>query len=103
MHEFTQKRETIHYHYGAIPTPFQEINQETAGSLGQLANTAKIWRVIAFFCFCVNLLLSLWLLLVIKTPWIHVKIAEITTSGYVQRVAYLNDYVSPNEIQKKTS
>lgn len=100
MHEFIQKRETIQYRYGAIPTPFQEVNQDTAGALGQFISNARIWRMLAFFCFCVNLLLSLWLLVIIKTPWIHVKVAEITNSGYVQRVAYLNEYVSPNEIQK---
>ena len=100
MHEFTQKRETIHYRYGTIATPFQEINQETAGYMGQLIRHARVWRTVAFFCFCANLLLSLWLVAAMKTPWINVKVAEVAGDGYVQRVAYLNEYVSPNEIQK---
>lgn len=100
MHEFTQKRETVQYRYGQISTPFQEVNQETAGAIAQLVSNTKIWRMLAFFCFWLNLLLSLWLVMMIKMPWIHVKVAEVLNSGYVERVAYLNEYVSPNEIQK---
>ena len=100
MHEFTQKRETIQYNYGAIPTPFQELGQETAGHMGQLVDAARVWRMIAFFCFCVNLLLSLWLVAAIKTPWINVKVAQVVGNGYVERVAYLNEYVSSNETPK---
>jgi type IV secretory pathway TrbF-like protein len=100
MHEFTQKRETIHYRYDDFTTPFQEVGQETAGTIGQLVSNTKIWRMIAFFCFWLNLLLSLWLVVLIQTPWIHVKVAEVVGNGYVARVANLNEYVSPNEIQK---
>jgi uncharacterized membrane protein len=100
MHEFTRNRETVHYNYSDIGTPFHEAYQETAGSLGQLVNKTKYWRIFACFCFCVNLLLSLWLLAAIRTPWIQVKVAQMVGNGFVERVAYLNDYVSANEIQK---
>lgn len=90
MHEFTQRRESISYHYGNISTPFQKPNQNSAGYLGVLVRTTKIWRMLSFFCFCINLLLSLWLLTNAYTPWTHVKVAQMLSNGYVERIADLN-------------
>lgn len=90
MHEFTQRRESISYHYSQVETPFQKPGQDSAGYLGNLVNTAKIWRIISFFCFCINLLLSLCLLAEAHQAWTEVKAAQMLSNGYVERVSYLN-------------
>lgn len=94
-------KEAANYESGTTDTPYARAKQEWDNRLGAVKAQSRNWRLIAFVCALVSLLLIVALILVVELRQDRVYVAEVNHGGRVVNIAPLEKQYHPTQAQKE--
>ena len=94
-------KEAANYESGSTDTPYVRARQEWDNRLGAVQAQSRNWRLIAFICALISVLLIVALILVLQLRQDRVYVAEVKHSGRVVNIAPLEKAYHPTQAQKE--
>lgn len=94
-------KEAANYESGTTDTPYARARQEWDERLGTVRAQSRNWRLIAFACAIISILLLVILILVLELRQDRVYVAEVNHGGRVVNIAPLEKPYHPKKAQKE--
>lgn len=94
-------KESANYDSGSTDTPYARARQEWDNRLGAVQAQSRNWRLIAFICAAVSVLLLIVLIMVLELRQDRVYVAEVNHGGRVVNIAPLEKPYHPTQAQKE--